>query len=76
MEVLPVFLKPGHSVNFEGFDTFLVSVTSEGDATAKELNACLVKGVKLFFLPIVGLKRRLEGVMFKAPPDVPETLSA
>jgi predicted histone-like DNA-binding protein len=51
MEVLPVFLKLGQSVNLEGFGTFHVSVTSEGTATPEELNARHVKGVKLLFLP-------------------------
>jgi nucleoid DNA-binding protein len=35
MEVLPVFLKLGQSVNLEGFGTFRVSVTSEGTASRK-----------------------------------------
>ncbi|MDR2446606.1 MAG: hypothetical protein LBD58_04870, partial [Treponema sp.] len=47
MEVLPVFLKLGQSVNLEGFGAFRVSVASEGTATPEELNARHVKGVKL-----------------------------
>jgi hypothetical protein len=51
MEVFPVFLKLGQSVNLEGFGTFRVSVTSERTAIPEELNARHVKGVKLLFLP-------------------------
>jgi predicted histone-like DNA-binding protein len=38
VEVLPVFLKLGQSVNLEGFGSFRVSVSSEGTATPEELN--------------------------------------
>jgi hypothetical protein len=39
VEVLPVFLKLGQSVNLEMFSSFRVSVSSEGTATPEELNA-------------------------------------
>jgi hypothetical protein len=72
MEVLPVFLKLGQSVNLEGFDTFRVSVTSDGTATPEELNAHHVMSVKLLFLPSGYLKRNLERIIiFRAPPDAP-----
>jgi predicted histone-like DNA-binding protein len=71
MEVLPVFLKLGQSVNLEGFGTFRISVTSEGTATPEELNARHVKGVKLLFLPSADLKRNLEGITFEVPPETP-----
>ena len=35
VEVLPVFLKLGQSVNLEGFGSFRISVSSEGTATAE-----------------------------------------
>jgi predicted histone-like DNA-binding protein len=73
MEVLPVFLKLGQSVNLEGFGIFRVSVTSEGTATPEELNARHVKGVKLLFLPSPDLKRNLEGITFEVPQDAPGT---
>jgi predicted histone-like DNA-binding protein len=76
MEALPVFLKLGQSVNLEGFGTFRVSVTSDGTATAEELNARHVKGVKLLFLPSADLKRNLEGITFEVPADAPETPTA
>jgi predicted histone-like DNA-binding protein len=71
MEVLPVFLKLGQSVNLEGFGTFRISVTSEGTATPEELNARHIKGVKLLFLPSADLKRNLEGITFEVPADAP-----
>jgi predicted histone-like DNA-binding protein len=71
MEVLPVFLKLGQSVNLEGFGPFRVSVTSDGTATPEELNARHVKGVKLLFLPSADLKRNLEGLTFEVPPETP-----
>jgi predicted histone-like DNA-binding protein len=76
MEVLPVFLKLGQSVNLEGFGTFRVSVTSEGAATPEELNARHVKDVKLLFLPSPDLKRNLEGITFEVPQDAPGTPTA
>jgi nucleoid DNA-binding protein len=76
MEVLPIFLKLGQSVNLEGFGTFRISVTSEGTATPEELNARHVKGVKLLFLPSADLKRNLEGITFEVPHDAPETPTA
>ncbi|MDR1326046.1 MAG: hypothetical protein LBK00_08430 [Treponema sp.] len=76
MEVLPVFLKLGQSVNLEGFATFRISVTSDGTATPEELNARNVKGVKLLFLPSADLKRNLEGITFEIPADVTETPTA
>jgi predicted histone-like DNA-binding protein len=76
MEVLPVFLKLGQSVNLEGFGTFRISVTSEGTATPEELNARHVKAVKLLFLPSAGLKRNLEGITFEVPVGTPEPPTA
>jgi predicted histone-like DNA-binding protein len=76
MEVLPIFLKLGQSVNLEGFGTFRVSVTSDGTATAEELNARHVKGVKLLFLPSADLKRNLEGITFEVPTGAPEPPTA
>jgi nucleoid DNA-binding protein len=71
MEVLPVFLKLGQSVNLEGFGAFRVSVTGDGTAMPEELNARHVKGVKLLFLPSADLKRNLEGLTFEVPPETP-----
>ncbi|MDR1072962.1 MAG: HU family DNA-binding protein [Treponema sp.] len=76
MEVLPVFLKLGQSVNLEGFGTFRVSVASDGTATAEELNARHIKGVKLVFQPSVELKRSLEVITFEVPAGAPETPTA
>jgi nucleoid DNA-binding protein len=76
MEALPVFLKLGQSVNLKGFGTFRISVTSDGTATAEELNARHVKGVKLLFLPSADLKRNLEGIAFEVPTGAPETPTA
>jgi predicted histone-like DNA-binding protein len=73
VEVLPIFLKLGQSVNLEGFGSFRVSVSSEGTATPEELTARNVKGVKLVFLPSTGLKRSLEDITFEVPADAPET---
>jgi predicted histone-like DNA-binding protein len=75
IEVLPVFLKLGQSVNLEGFGTFRISVTSNGTTTPEELNARHVKGIKLLFLPSTDLKRSLEGITFEVPSDLPETPS-
>jgi predicted histone-like DNA-binding protein len=72
VEVLPVFLKLGQSVNLEGFGSFRVSVSSEGADRPEELNARRVKGVKLLFLPSADLKRNLEGITFEVPADAPE----
>jgi predicted histone-like DNA-binding protein len=69
VEVLPVFLKLGQSVNLEGFGSFRVSVSSEGTATPEELNARHIKGVKLLFLPSADLKRNLEGITFEVPAE-------
>jgi predicted histone-like DNA-binding protein len=73
MEVLPVFLKLGQSVNLEGFGIFRVSVTSEGTATPEKLNAKHIKDVKLLFLPSTDLKRNLEGITFEVPAEITET---
>jgi predicted histone-like DNA-binding protein len=76
VEVLPVFLKLGQSVNLEGFGSFHVSVSSEGTATREELNARHIKGVKLLFLPSTDLKRNLEGITFEVSAETPETPTA
>jgi nucleoid DNA-binding protein len=65
MEVMPMFLKLGQSIKLEGFGSFRLSVTSEGTATADELNAHHIKGAKLIFLPSVELKRSLEDVSYE-----------
>jgi predicted histone-like DNA-binding protein len=65
VEILPLFLKLGQTINLEGFGSFRISVTSEGTETAEELTARNVKGVKLIFLPSVELKRNIEGISFE-----------
>jgi predicted histone-like DNA-binding protein len=67
VEVLPVFLKLGQSVNLEGFGSFRVSVSSEGTATPEELGVRHIKGVKLLFLPSANLKHNLEDITFELP---------
>jgi predicted histone-like DNA-binding protein len=68
MEVMPIFLKLGQSIKLEGFGTFRITVSSDGTATAEELNARHVKGVKLVFLPSVELKRNLEDISYEIAP--------
>jgi hypothetical protein len=63
-------------VNLEGFGALRISVASDGTATAEELNAHHVKGVKLLFLPSADLKRNLEGITFEVPAGAPETPTA
>ena len=70
-DVLPVFLKLGQTVNLEGFGTFHISVSSDGVATPKELNARHVKAVKMLFLPSSELKRNLEDITFEVPAETP-----
>ncbi|MDR2795416.1 MAG: HU family DNA-binding protein [Spirochaetaceae bacterium] len=65
VEILPVFLKLGHTIKLERFGSFRVSVTSRGTATADELSARHVKRLKLIFLPGKELKRSLEDVSFE-----------
>jgi predicted histone-like DNA-binding protein len=65
VEVLPIFLKLGQSVKLEGFGTFRISVSSEGMATADELTAHHVDGVKIVFLPSMDLKRSVENISFE-----------
>ncbi|MDR0411165.1 MAG: HU family DNA-binding protein [Treponema sp.] len=65
VEILPVFLKLGQSVNLEGFGSFRVSVSSEGVDKPEDLHARHVKGVKLLFLASNNLKRNLEGITFE-----------
>ncbi|MDR0689286.1 MAG: hypothetical protein LBG08_03330 [Spirochaetaceae bacterium] len=50
-----------------GFGSFHISVFSDGTATAEELNARHIRGVKLLFLPSADLKRYLEGISFEVP---------
>jgi hypothetical protein len=75
VEVLPVFLKLGQSVNFEGFESFRISVSSEGMAMPEELNVRHIKGVKPLFLPSADLKRNLESISFEIPAGTLETSS-
>jgi predicted histone-like DNA-binding protein len=72
VEVLPVFLKLGQSVNLEGFGSFRISVSSEGAATPEELNAHHVKAVKLLFLASATLRRNLDGLSFEMPSEKSE----
>jgi predicted histone-like DNA-binding protein len=65
VEILPLFLKLGQTVKLEGFGSFRISVTSDGTATADELSAHNVKGVKLLFLPSIELKRGIENISFE-----------
>jgi predicted histone-like DNA-binding protein len=65
VEVLPIFLKLGQTIKLEGFGSFRISVTSDGTATADELTAHHVKGVKIVFLPSKELKKKVEDISFE-----------
>ncbi|MDR2193177.1 MAG: hypothetical protein LBP19_01710, partial [Treponema sp.] len=78
VEILPLFLKLGQSVNLEGFGSFRITVSSDGTDKPEDLNARHIRGVKLSFLPSAALKRNLEGITFEvehldveATPDRP-----
>lgn len=63
-EVLPLFLKLGHSVRLDGLGSFRLFVSSEGEPDAADLGARSVKGVRLSFLPDPGVQRRLDDIPF------------
>jgi predicted histone-like DNA-binding protein len=65
VDVLPIFLKLGQTIKLEGFGSFRISVTSDGTATADELTAHHVKGIKIVFLPSRELKRNVEDISFE-----------
>jgi predicted histone-like DNA-binding protein len=65
VEVLPIFLKLGQSVNLEGFGSFRVSVSSDGTDKPEDLNVRHVKDIKLLFLPSGDLKRNLADISFE-----------
>jgi predicted histone-like DNA-binding protein len=65
VELAPVFLKLGQTINLEGFGSFHLSVTSEGVDTPEELSARKIKATKLRFLPSMRLKHNLEGLSFE-----------
>jgi predicted histone-like DNA-binding protein len=65
VEVLPIFLKLGQTIKLEGFGSFRVSVTSDGTATADELTAHHIKGVKIVFLPSRELKNKIKDISFE-----------
>ncbi|GHU03534.1 hypothetical protein FACS1894147_07620 [Spirochaetia bacterium] len=65
VNVMPDFLKLGHTINLEGFGTFRMAVTSDGAVTPEELTTNDIHNTKLRFLPSIQLKHNLENLVFE-----------
>lgn len=59
IEQLPKWLMQGNSVKLDGFGTFRLSFSSEGVETEEEVNAGLIKDVRIIFEPDQEIKDRI-----------------
>ena len=58
-------LSKGNIVRLGGLGSFRVSISSEGSATADEVNANSIKGAKILFTPGIKLKKMLNSLEYK-----------
>ncbi|MDR2919977.1 MAG: HU family DNA-binding protein [Tannerella sp.] len=65
LDELPEYLKDGKSVQLGDFGTVRLSFSSQGVDTEEEVNASLIKGVRVIFTPNVKLKDELNRTSFE-----------
>ncbi|MDR2920970.1 MAG: HU family DNA-binding protein [Tannerella sp.] len=65
LDELPEYLKDGKSVQLGDFGTVRLSFSSDGADTAENVNASLIKNVKVIFTPNVKLKDELRRTPFE-----------
>jgi predicted histone-like DNA-binding protein len=65
VEVLPVFLKIGMSIQLGDFGTFRLSLASEGVNEDEEFTVAKIKGVRVVFVPGTELKNALKDITFE-----------
>jgi predicted histone-like DNA-binding protein len=65
IELLPEHLANGDSVRLGAFGSFRVNVSSHSALTPEEINASMVKGIKISFTAGTDLKRALAGTRCK-----------
>lgn len=65
LEELPKELVKGNSVKLGDFETFRISISSEGVENEKEFNTSMIKDVRIIFTPGVEMKKAIEGISFE-----------
>ena len=65
LEEMPEYLKDGKSVKLGDFGTMRLSFSSEGVDTEEEVNAGLIKEIRVIFTPGVKLKDELKRTSFE-----------
>ena len=65
LDELPDYLKDGKSVQLGDFGTVRCSFSSEGVDKPEEVNASLIKTVRVIFTPGVKLKHQLTDISFE-----------
>ena len=60
LQLLPLFLKNGHSVRLGGFGIFRLSFSSMGQETKDDVSAKDISNVRVLFRPSVQLKKELK----------------
>ena len=65
VELLPVYLQMGQTVNLEGFGVFRIIVSSAGTQTAEELTIRQAKKPKVAFAPSKDLRQGLEDITYE-----------
>jgi predicted histone-like DNA-binding protein len=65
LEVLPIFLKIGMSIQLGDFGTFRLTLASEGVNEDEEFTVAKIKGVRVVFTPGIELKNALKDITFE-----------
>jgi predicted histone-like DNA-binding protein len=65
IEILPVFLKIGMSIQLGDFGTLRLSLASEGVNEDEEFTVANIKGVRVIFVPGKELKNALKDITFE-----------
>ncbi|MCC8145485.1 MAG: HU family DNA-binding protein, partial [Bacteroidales bacterium] len=65
LDEMPEYLKDGKSVQLGDFGTVRLSFSSEGVDTLEEVNASLIKNIRVIFTPNIKLKEELRRTPFE-----------
>jgi len=59
IDQLPKWLMEGYSVKLDGFGSFRLSFSSEGEAVKEDISADSIKEIYILFVPDVAIKERI-----------------
>ena len=63
VRAMKTFIEQGHTVNVEGFDSFIPTFSAKSSTVEKEANVDSIRKMKLRFVPCTELREMMDGMI-------------